>query len=174
MSIACKFERSLLSHEEYAVVKGSHHPELYDLNLKDLLSLQNQLRQMRDKERTLSRQKQREQRGKAEPRGGSFPGTGEQPQQRKQVFANALKRVNKEAARIRKVEARTANIEAAHRALAMRRAANFTSHPAAGQTANEGMTARPNRRRKTIVSGSRIGSVSQATKVAQAVRDNKR
>lgn len=174
MSIACKFERSLLSHEEYAVVKGSHHPELYDLNLKDLLSLQNQLRQMRDKERTLSRQKQREQRGKAEPRGGSFPGTGEQPQQRKQVFANALKRVNKEAARIRKVEARTANIEAAHRALAVRRAANFTSHPAAGQTANEGITARPNRRRKTIVSGSRIGSVSQATKVAQAVRDNKR
>ncbi|MGL4262982.1 MAG: hypothetical protein ACRCTX_15315 [Afipia sp.] len=174
MSIACKFERSLLSHEEYAVVKGSHHPELYDLKLKDLLSLQNQLRQMRDKERTLSRQKQREQRGKAEPRGGSFPGTGEQPQQRKQVFANALKRVNKEAARIRKVEARAANIDAAHRALAMRRAANFTSHPAAGQTANEGMTARPNRRRKTIVSGSRIGSVSQATKVAQAVRDNKR
>ncbi|MGL4557090.1 MAG: hypothetical protein ACRCV5_06285 [Afipia sp.] len=174
MSIACKFERSLLSHEEYAVVKGSHHPELYDLKLKDLLSLQNQLRQMRDKERTLSRQKQREQRGKAEPRGGSFPGTGEQPQQRKQVFANALKRVNKEAARIRKVEARAAKIDAAHRALAMRRAANFTSHPAAGQTANEGMTARPNRRRKTIVSGSRIGSVSQATKVAQAVRDNKR
>lgn len=174
MSIACKFERSLLSHEEYAVVKGSHHPELYDLKLKDLLSLQNQLRQMRDKERTLSRQKQREHRGKAEPRGGSFPGTGEQPQQRKQVFANALKRVNKEATRIRKVEARAANIDAAHRALAMRRAANFTSHPAAGQTANEGITARPNRRRKTIVTGSRIGSVSQATKVAQAVRDNKR
>lgn len=174
MSIACKFERSLLSHEEYAVVKGSHHPELYDLNLKDLLSLQNQLRQMRDKERTLSRQKQRERRGKAEPRGGSFPGTGEQPKQRKQVFAKALKRVNKEATRIRKVEARAANIDAAHRALAMRRAANFTSHPAAGQTANEGMTARPNRRRKTIVTGSRIGSVSQATKIAQAVRDNKR
>lgn len=173
MSIACKFERSLLSHEEYAVIKGSHHPELYDRNLKDLLSLQNQLRQMRDKERTLSRQKQREHRGKAEPRGGSFPGTGEQPKQRKQVFANALKRVNKEATRIRKVEARAANIDAAHRALAMRRAANFTSHPAAGQTANEGMTARPNRRRKTVVTGSRIGSVSQATKVAQAARDNR-
>ena len=80
----------------------------------------------------------------------------------------------KEATRIRKAEARAANVDAAHRALAMRRAANFTSHPAAGQTANEGMTARPNRRRKTIVSGSRIGSVSQATKVAQAVRDKKR
>lgn len=73
MSIASKFERSLLSHEEYAVVKGSHHPELYDFNLKALLSLQNQLRQMRDKERTLSRQKQRERRGKAEPRAEAFP-----------------------------------------------------------------------------------------------------
>lgn len=173
MSISCKLERSLLSHEEYDVIKGSHHPDLYALDLKGLLSLQSRLRQMRDKERTLTRQKQRERRGKAEPRGGGFPGTSEQPQQRKQVFANALKRVNKEATRIRSLEARAANIDAAHRALAMRRAANFTSHPAAGQTANEGMASRPSRRRKSIVSGARIGSTSQATKSAQARRDKK-
>lgn len=173
MSISCKFERSVLSHEEYGVIKGSHHPALYDLDLKGLQSLQSQLRQMRDKERTLTRQKQREQRGKAEPRGSSFPGTSEQPQQRKQIFANALKRVNKETTRIRHLEARATNVEAAHRALAMRRAANFTSHPASGQTANDGMASNPSRRRRKIVSGKRIGSTSQATKSAQARRDNK-
>lgn len=173
MSISCKFERSVLSHEEYGVIKGSHHPALYDLDLKGLQSLQSQLRQMRDKERTLTRQKQREQRGKAEPRGGSFPGTSEQPQQRKQIFANALKRVNKETTRIRHLEARATNVEAARRALAMRRAANFTSHPASGQTANDGMASNPSRRRRNIISGKRIGSTSQATKSAQARRDNK-
>ncbi|MBN9580812.1 MAG: hypothetical protein J0G37_04805 [Afipia sp.] len=173
MSIACKFERSLLSHDEYEVVKGSHHPELYGLDLAGLQALQTRLRQMRDKERTLARQKQRETRGKAEPRGGSFPGTGDQPQQRKQVFANALKRVNREAARIRNIEARAANVDAARRALAMRRAAEFTSPPPAGRTANEGMLPRPSRRRRTTVSRKRIGSISQATKAAQARRDSK-
>jgi len=173
MSISSKFERSLLSHEEFDVIKGSHHPDLYTLNLDGLVSLQGRLRQMRDKERTLTRQKQREHRGKAEPRGGSFPGTKEQPQQRKQVFANALKRVNKEATRMRNLEARAANVDAARRALAMRRAASFATHPTQGQTANDGMTPRPSRRRKTIISGKRIGSTSQATKSAQARRDSK-
>lgn len=173
MSISCKFERSVLSHDEYGVIKSSHHPDLYALDLNGLMSLQSQLRGMRDKERTLARQKQRESRGKAEPRGTSFPGTSEQPQQRKQVFANALKRVNKEATRIRNLEARAANVDAARRALALRRAANFTSHPAQGQTANDGMIQNPSRRRRTIISGKRIGSTSQATKSAQARRDNK-
>lgn len=173
MSISCKFERSVLSHDEYGVIKSSHHPDLYALDLNGLISLQSQLRGMRDKERTLARQKQREHRGKAEPRGTSFPGTSEQPQQRKQVFANALKRVNKEATRIRNLEARAANVDAARRALALRRAANFTSHPAQGQTANDGMIQNPSRRRRTIISGKRIGSTSQATKSAQARRDNK-
>lgn len=173
MSISSKFERSLLSHEEYDVIKGSHHPDLYALDLKGLQALKIRLRQMHDKEKTLTRHKQRERRGKAEPRGGSFPGTSEHPQQRKQVFAHALKRVNKETARMHNLEARAANIDAARRALAMRRAANFTTHPAAGQTANDGMSPRPSRRRRTTISGKRIGSVSQATKSAQARRDSK-
>ncbi|HKA78892.1 MAG TPA: hypothetical protein VKD43_02620 [Xanthobacteraceae bacterium] len=171
MSISCKFERSLLNHEEYDVIRSSHHPEIYELDRAGLQALQGRLRQMRDKERTLTRQKQREQRGKAAPRGGSFPGTAEHPLQRKQVFANALKRVNREAARIRKLEARAANIDAARRALALRRAANFPAYPAAGDTANDGMRPLPSRRRATKVPPNRIGSISQATKVAQARRD---
>jgi hypothetical protein len=128
---------------------------------------------MRDKERTLTRQKQREVRGKAEPRGGSFPGTAQRPLHRKQVFAAALKRVNKELARVHKVEARAALAEAAWRALALRRAAQFSPYPSAGDTAHEGMRPRPSQRRRTPVPPGRIGSVSQATKVAQAARDSR-
>ncbi|MFX8453372.1 hypothetical protein ABTL48_20475, partial [Acinetobacter baumannii] len=93
----------------YDLIRNSHHPEIYDLDLAALRTLQGRLRQLRDKERSLKSQKQREARGKAEPRGGSFPGTVEQPLRRKQVFANALKRVNKEIERISHAEARATN-----------------------------------------------------------------
>lgn len=173
MAISCKRERSLVSHEEYDVIRASHHPEVYDLDLPGLEKLRGRLKQMRDKEQTLARQKQRERRGKAEARGGSFPGTTEQPMKRQQVFASALKRLNNEIRRTRYLEARAANVDAARRALAMRRAANFSVYPGAGDTANEGMNPQPSRRRMTKVSGKRIGSISQATKVAQARRDSR-
>ena len=193
MSASCKFERSVLGHDEFETILVTHHPEIvnlrmmrdencfkfvthhpeiYDLNDTDLRDIQVRLRKMRDRERTLARQKRREARGKADPRGG-FPGTAEKPQERKQIFTAALKRVNKELKRQRMLEARTTNVEAARRALALRRAANFVHHPAAGDTSNGGVRPLANRRWRTRVSPAKIGSISQATKVAQAVRDSK-
>jgi len=80
MSASCKFERSVLGHDEFETILVTHHPEIYDLNDTDLRDIQVRLRKMRDRERTLARQKRREARGKADPRGGSFPGTAEKPQ----------------------------------------------------------------------------------------------
>ncbi len=174
MSISCKRERSLLSHEEFALISDTHHPAIYQLDGGRLRALKVRLREQRDKARTLARQRRREARGKAEPRGQSFPGTYEHPLTRKQIFAAALKRVNREVDRLRKLEARTANVEAAHRALALHRAAKFTDRPAAGDTAHEGMRPQASVRRRTRVPPGRIGSVSQATKVAQAIRDKNR
>jgi len=87
------------------------------------------------------------------------------------VFAAALKRVNRELDRIHKLEARTAHIEAARRALAMRRAAQFPTRPSTGDTPSEGMRPLPNRRRRTRVPPAMIGSLSQSTKNAHAARD---
>ena len=129
MSIPCKFERSILSYDEYEIILRSHHPGIYDVGLDDLKALRHRLRDMRDRERTLAREKQREARGKGTPRGGSFPGTAEHPLQRKQVLAAALKRVNKEIGRMQKLETRSAHVAAARRALAMRRAAQFPPRP---------------------------------------------
>ena len=171
MSIPCKFERSILSYDEHQVILRSHHPEIYDAGLDNLKALRQRLRDMRGKEHTLARAKRREARAKGSPRGGSFPGTAEHPLQRKQVFAAALKRVNKEINRMQKLEARTAHIEAARHALVMRRAAQFPTRPPTGDTPSEGMRALPNRRRRTRLPPARIGSVSQATKNAQAARD---
>ena len=171
MSVSCKFERSLFDHDEYEAIRLTHHPAIYDVEPADLAAMQSRLRKMRDKERTLSRQKRREMRGKSEPRGASFPGTAERPSQRKQVLAAALKRVNRELGRLHNLASRTAHVEAARKALALHRAANFIPYPSAGSTADEGMASRLSMRRRRIVTGARIGRVSQATKVAQAVRD---
>jgi hypothetical protein len=173
MSVPCKFERSLLSHDEYEAVRITHHPAIYDLAGPQLRATKLRLRTMRDKERTLARQKRREMRGKAEARGGSFPGTAERPWQRKQVFGSALKRVNKEISRLRTLETHVAHVEAAHRALALRRASKFIHHPATGDTPREGMQALPSRRRRTRFPPAKIGSISQATKDAQARRDSR-
>ena len=171
MSLPCKFEQSLLSHEEFEAVRLTHHPAIYDTKAADLADLRSRLRKMHDRERTLGRQKRREVRGKAAARGASFPGTAEHPSQRKQVFAAALKRLNRELRRLHKLTARSSHVEAARKALALRRAANFVAYPSAGSTANEGMAPRASTRRRKLVTGAKIGRVSQATKVAQAIRD---
>lgn len=174
MSIPCKSERSLLSHEELETIRATHHPAIYDLADKDLQALKVRLREQRSKARTLARQKRREVRGKADARGKSFPGTAEHPLKRKQIFAAAIKRVNKELDRQRKLSARATHVEAARRALALHRSAKFAHHPVADGTASEGMHPRPSTRRRTRVPGDKIGSISQATRIAQAIRDAKR
>jgi hypothetical protein len=118
MSIPCKSERSQLSHEEFEMVSATHHPAIYDLAGNELHALKQRLCERRDKARALARQKQREMRGKSEPRGKSFPGTADQPRKRKQIFAAALKRINRELDRLHKLEARTAQVKAARAALA--------------------------------------------------------
>lgn len=171
MSIPCKAERSLLNHDEYEVVKTSHFPALHDADEAALQSTRLRLREMRSKERTLARHKRREARGKAASRGGSFPGTAERPARRAQVFANALKRINRELQRLRVLSARAELMSAAERALRMRRAGEAVHHPQAGRTAAHGMKPKETDRRRTKVPPAKVGSVSQAGKDAQAARD---
>ena len=171
MSYCYNFERSLFEYDEFETVRKTHHPFIYDISVDELVKVQSQLRDKRKKERTLARQRIREVRGKAKPRGGGFPGTAEQPQKRKQVLSSALKRVNKELNRRRKIEARAANIDSAQRALAMRRESKFRHHPDSENSSSAGMRSLPNRRRRWIVPPEKIGSISQMSMVAQAARD---
>ena len=106
MSLPCKFERSLMSHEEYEAIRVTHYPAISEIGRDSLQQMRRRLREMRDKERTLARQKRREVRGKADPRGASFPGTADRPLQRKQVLSAALKRVNKAINRVESLEDR--------------------------------------------------------------------
>ena len=106
MSINNRRELSLLNHEEGELIRASHHPAIAQLDKKDLAETRQRLRALRDKERTLARQKVREARRKGERRGS---GTAEHLQERKQVFASAMKRLNKQASRLDAADARAAH-----------------------------------------------------------------
>jgi hypothetical protein len=172
MPAPCKFEISILRHEEQEIVSDTHHPAVGEMPRDRLESLRSRLRDLHDKERTFARQRRRQAKGKAEPRGGSFSGTAEHAIQRKQVFVAAIKRINKELKRLRKFEARRELGEAARRALALRRARQF-DRPQNDPRSHEGMRSIPNRRRNMKLPPSRLGSVSQANKRAQARRDHR-
>lgn len=173
MSLSRATERSVLSHDQLELVGRTHHPAIYNLDSKGLREIQTQLRNERSKIRTQVRQKVREGRGKGEPRGKKFPGNTEQPTIRKQALSNALKRVNKELERQRKLEAKEAHVDAARRALALHRASKFHAAPSSDRTPSEGMQSAPSTKRRKVIPGSQIGSVSQQTKNAQAKRDNR-
>lgn len=171
MQVSCKTERSLLDHDELEAVQRSHHPAVYGLARDELLGLVAQLRKLRDRERTFARQRRREARGKVASRGGSFPGTSEKAKARDQIFTAAVRRLDKELRRQRLVAARAAHAEAAQRALAWRRAAQFVHHPDGGEAALTSVAAIPSRRRRHRIPPSQIGRASQHNKVRQAVRD---
>ena len=173
MSFSNKDERSLLSHDEFEVVKSSHHPAIYDLDKDALRNLAQRLESFQDKEKTFTRQKRREMKGTSPGRGKSFPGTAEHPAMRKQVFAQALKRVKKERARHYNLEAKAGHVEAAHHALALHRANKFTHHPTAGQAASTGQKDKGGAPKRVRTPGAKIGSILKANARGQAKRDQR-
>jgi hypothetical protein len=172
MSISIASEKSLLTHDEFEAVKPTHHPEIASLAVEALQEAQRDLRQRRDKTRTIARQNRRRAQSRRGAREVAAAGEEAHAGKRKQVFAQALKRVNHELQRRREVAAREALMDAAQRALRLRRGGPAAQRPAAGATASEGMTPKPSGRRATKVAGSEVGRASEANKVAQAKRDS--
>ncbi len=170
MSINRKQERAALTFEEWSFIATTHHPELGTLSDQELSAARTRLRAMHAKEQDFTAHKGRVARGTAEPRGASFPGTLERPRFRKQIFAQALRRVNSEVERRAADAAWQAALEAQKAVLAGRRAA-APGRPANSPTARIGPPARAGAPRRGHISGSRVGSTSQQGKRAQAKRD---
>lgn len=174
MSYCLHHERSLFGFDEFQPILATHHPFIEEIDAAALSTLRGALRRSWEVERTHARDRRREARGKGPARGGSVPGAHEQPLRRKQVLAAALKRVNAELARRQRIEVRAATAEGARKALAMRSAAAFRHHPSAEAFLKaDRLRNLPSRKRRPIVHGARIGSISQANKNAQAARDKR-
>lgn len=172
MSVAYASERRLLAEEEIQPIQRSHFPLLEGLSHEELVELARWLRSRRSRARDLIRDRRRAGRGKAEPRGATVPAEGGERgiAAKKQVFARALKRVN---ARLEAVlaDARRSRHRAALQAALERKRSESPHHPTAGFTPGRGLANRPSRTRRPTILGARIGSTSQAGRVAQARRD---
>jgi hypothetical protein len=172
MTIPIATERSLLSHDEFEAVKASHYPFISSLSTDELRALRGDLRGRRSKARTIARQQRREVRGKAQPRGSTPARDDAQAMRRKQVFVQAVKRLNRELHRLEEAaKAPTPLVESARRALEMLRANRAVHHPSSGRTAGGGMQPNPSERRTVEMDPREVGRVSQAVKAAQARRD---
>ena len=169
--MSLKQEYALLKPDEVALLRSTHHPDLYDLQRKDLVALQARLRDLRGQAKTVTRHKQREARGKSAARGKAFPASADQPRKRKQVFAAALKRVNRELERLADIDAKAQHVDAAHKALARLRASKFAPAAPAGRTEGKGMQPQETIRRRRVLHRGKVGSVLKQNKISQAIRD---
>jgi len=169
MATTQREERTLLGHDGFALVAPSHHPALSTLPAEELRALAGRLRAEHGRIRDLLREGRRAKRGKAEARPAASTEAGKATR-RKQVYAAALKRVNKRFDELTH-ERRRAEHRAALKAALARRQAQRAQHPASGVRASGGMTSKPGRKGARGVNPGRIGSVSAQNRRAQARRD---
>lgn len=169
MSVSRKEEQRVLSKSELELVEQSHHPVVQQLERKELAELAKALRTARDKARDQARQQRRELRGKSAPRGATSAKNNDSQIYKKRIFANALQRVNKYLARHK-------HIEAAHRALELKkqRRATLSSLPGGkSRTAGKGMKAVTNPKDTVEKRGSETGRQRDYSARSQARRDSK-
>ncbi|PHK94231.1 hypothetical protein CR162_14415 [Pseudoroseomonas rhizosphaerae] len=171
MSLPITAERRLLTEAEFGLVARSHYPDVCGMPKPELVEIARRLRAFRDKARDVGRGRRREMRGKAEPRGAAPARDESGLSLKKQVFASALKRVNKEIGRHDAALRRPAQGEIARRALEMKQARRLRHHPSAGCTARTGMRPMGHDGATAGVDPRQAGSVSQATRDSQARRD---
>ena len=136
MSIPISTEKRMLTATEFEIVEQTHYPAIFELPKDTLSDTVKLLRNYRNKARDRSRQQRREMRGKSEPRGSVAARDNTGTERKGEIFASALKRVNRELSRIRKAESRKVQGEYARRALEMKRRNRVRHHPSSGRSAN--------------------------------------
>jgi hypothetical protein len=167
MSIAAASERRFLSHEEAQIVGATHYPALAELDADRLRESRSQLRDLRDKSRSIARRKHRE----AARHTPAASEAGQHAARRKQIFSQALKRTNRQLERLDHAAARARTAGGMRKALALKHREEAAERPGPGRHARAGMRPNPSLRRARGVPGAKVGSVSQAGKAAQAERD---
>lgn len=169
MATTLREERALLGHDAFALIEPSHQPAIAMLPPEELRALASRLRAEHAKLRDLIREGKRAKRGKGDARAAATAEAGKATR-RKQVYAAALKRVNKRFDELTH-ERRSAEHRAALKAALARRQAQRAHHPVSNHGASEGMRRKESIKGARGVHGARIGSVSAQNKRAQARRD---
>ncbi|HEX5079872.1 MAG TPA: hypothetical protein VFV80_12040 [Geminicoccaceae bacterium] len=105
MGVPMATEQRVLSDAEFDVVKQTHYPAIMELSQSDLADVGRRLRAFCEEARDLvhgQRRQRRAMRGRASPRGVRPAVENVGISRKRQVFAGALKRVNRALGRIAK------------------------------------------------------------------------
>jgi hypothetical protein len=171
MTIALASERRLLAQDEFEPIVKSHYPVIETLSREELVALGRWLRERRARARGIIHDRRRVVRGKGAARGTATETASERGlAAKKQVFSNALKRVNGRLAKMEDARRRALLRERLQAALGRKQAAR-PSHPPSGPAANRGMRVKQTAKHRRVLQEARIGRVSQSVRDAQAVRD---
>lgn len=172
MAITKKEAARALDAEERDLVEKSHHPALQALSDHDLAGLVKLVRARRDKAQTAADQRRREMRGKAAPRGATPSKADAGSRTKVAVLAMAVRRLNSETERRRRMAERNTQVEIAQKALAMKQ-----DHDAGEGTAfntrhaRRGMNDNANQRAESLIRPMERGRLRKAAAVSQAKRD---
>ncbi|MDP1965300.1 MAG: hypothetical protein Q8K93_24210 [Reyranella sp.] len=173
MAITRKEEARALNADERELVEKSHHPALQELADEALANLVKLMRQRREKARTQAEQRRRELRGKAAARGAT-PSTAEEGSRLKvAVLAMAVRRLNSEVERRRRMKAKVSLVANARKALAMKQDSENTSLAFNSRHAHEGIRKVENPRAQDLIRPMERGRLRKAASVAQAKRDGR-
>lgn len=167
-------EKRALTKDEYELVVQSRTPVLTELTPQELGKLARRLREYRTKARDLSRQQRREMRGKSAPRGTVPANTNEGQNYKKDIFNNAIKRVDRRLKRLETEKSRQQMQTASQKALTNKKAARARQNrPESGRTADKGMQVVSGGKQTVKPNPAEKGRVSQFVKNAQGKRDSR-
>lgn len=170
MSISRRDEERALSKDEREIVAKTHHPQLQELDDKELSSVIKLLRERRDKASGEVQRRRREMRGKAAPKGNEAATSASGNKVKLEVLATAMRRLNAERTRR---EEMGSQVELAQRALEMKQASDGKDAPKNTRHARAGMRKAASERRKNLVRPMETGRQRKAGAVAQAKRDSR-
>jgi hypothetical protein len=173
MAITQKEEARALDAEERDLVQKSHHPALQELSDQDLAEMVKLVRDRRDKAKTQANQRRREIRGKAAPRGATPSKSDDGSKTKLAVLAMAVRRLNSERERRRRMMASVDQVESAKKALAMKQAnaANNAGASFNSRQSHAGMRDIRSQKRQQLIDPMERGRQRKASAVAQAKRD---
>lgn len=171
MAISRKDESRLLTQEERALVGETRNPKLGAHSDTELTRLVGLVRERRKRARDIANRQGREMRGKAAPSGAAAATRSDGTQQKAQVLAAALKRLNNERIRRAKASAKPSQVAVARRALRLKKAAGSTRITPPHRTPAEGMHPIESERREDLTRRDEVGRVTAFVAAAQAKKD---
>ena len=175
MAITRKEEERALDADERPLVEKSHHPAVQELSDKELADLVKLVRSRRDKAQTEASRRRREMRGKGAPKGAAPSRSDFGSRAKLDVLSMAVRRLNGEVQRRRRMAAKVSLVESARAALAKKKSASGEKADAAfnARTAHHGMRENASKRRQDLVRPRELGRQRKAAAVAQAKRDSR-